>query len=207
MSLAECVESNPDFVKILSRRTFCAGGKKKGPCNGDSGETKNYSLFYLKLYPRIFTGSGFFVKSGGFWALKGIVSTGFSKYGQCDVDNYAGYTNVYEFNEWIKNTVQTSLGVVKSSVNNEVSTRKPVDSSNTVITKLKLDDPSSSKCGQMSIGSEFVHDEQSGIRKGQWPFAALINNNEQNFVCNGNLISSRHVLTGEIQKLFCRLSQ
>lgn len=57
---------------------------------------------------RIFTGSGFLVDSGEFWALKGIFTFSiFSQVGYCD-DEHAGYTNVYEFNDWITKTVQSS---------------------------------------------------------------------------------------------------
>lgn len=36
-----CVRSGDDFYKLISERTFCAGGgrnNKIGPCNGDSGK-------------------------------------------------------------------------------------------------------------------------------------------------------------------------
>ena len=53
-----------------------------GPCRGDSG-------------------GGLFVKKGETYYLKGLVSASLTSLGQCDVTNFALYTNVEKFIDWI----------------------------------------------------------------------------------------------------------
>ncbi|KAL7013625.1 hypothetical protein ACKWTF_015494 [Chironomus riparius] len=80
----DCFLSNRELVTLSSRRTFCAGsGLGVGVCNGDSG-------------------SGLVVLHNGHYYLRGIVSSSLKnvKYG-CDVDNYAVFTDVLKFNDWI----------------------------------------------------------------------------------------------------------
>lgn len=127
------------------------------------------------------SGSGLFVLYNNVFYLKGIVSSSLIDDSQkCDVSNLAVYTNVLKYTKWIKDPEHY------------------VDHSNTLINKLKLNDPSSSKCGQISYGSGLVQGG-SASRKGQWPFAVAVyseKEEEKNFICGGSLISSRHVLTG-----------
>lgn len=78
-----CKASHIEFANI--KRSFCAGGVGSGPCNGDSG-------------------GGLFVRFNQKWFLRGIVSTSLSdlydKSG-CNVNNYALYTDVCRFTEWV----------------------------------------------------------------------------------------------------------
>lgn len=57
-----CFHKDPSLVHIYSYRSFCAQGQDQGPCSGDSG-------------------GGFYVKFGGLWTLRGIVSAGMKEYG------------------------------------------------------------------------------------------------------------------------------
>lgn len=52
-----CFDNDPGLGEIYSHRTFCAKGQGVGPCHGDSG-------------------GGFYVKFGGLWTLRGVVSAG-----------------------------------------------------------------------------------------------------------------------------------
>lgn len=133
------------------------------------------------------SGSGMFILNNNVFYLKGIVSSSLiDDTRKCDVSNLAIYTDVLKHTEWIKDPFHY------------------VEPSNKLITKLKLDDPLSSRCGQISIGSGLVQGGH-GSRKGQWPFAAAIYSNENEFICGGSLISSRHVLTGKIYKFISSL--
>lgn len=79
----DCFLESPAIIALASRRTFCAGSRDgSGVCNGDSG-------------------GGLFVKSGDVFYLKGIVSASLIKDSQCDVSNFALYTNVIKFIDWI----------------------------------------------------------------------------------------------------------
>lgn len=52
------------------------------------------------------TGSGFFVKEGASWTIKGIVSAStFKNNGECDVGRFAVYTKVKEFSAWIRSVI------------------------------------------------------------------------------------------------------
>lgn len=129
------------------------------------------------------SGSGMFILYNNVFYLKGIVSSSLiDSSRKCDVSNLAVYTNVFKYTEWIKDPEHY------------------VETSNTLITKLKLDGQSNSTCGQISYGSGLVHGGHES-RKGQWPFSAAINNDKNKFHCGGNLISSRHVLTSKILQI------
>lgn len=62
---------------------------------------------------RILSGSGFFIKRGPIWILKGITSFIDQTIPEgnlgCDVSKYSAFTNVYKFNEWIKEIVDNHL--------------------------------------------------------------------------------------------------
>ena len=92
----ECFLRDPRFAAISSTNTFCAGKDGlSGPCTGDSG-------------------SGLFVRSGfstnSRWYLKGVVSVGFSRNGNCDVSMDTVFTNVLKFLTWI-NQVTADNGI------------------------------------------------------------------------------------------------
>ena len=80
-----CFLESAEFTKISSPRTFCGGARNiSGPCRGDSG-------------------GGVFVKVGNVFYLKGIVAASLMTIsGQCDVTNFALYTNVEKFIDWIE---------------------------------------------------------------------------------------------------------
>ncbi|KAL7035925.1 hypothetical protein ACKWTF_008625 [Chironomus riparius] len=80
-----CFESNNVFLTMTSRRTFCGGNKDgTGPCNGDSG-------------------GAFIVRSGSKYYLRGIVSAALFSQEKfmCDTSNYAVFTDVAAFKDWI----------------------------------------------------------------------------------------------------------
>jgi len=79
-----CTKKHYTFKDLLTGRTFCAGnGTGQGVCLGDSG-------------------SGFVVKIGDAFYLRGIVSAslGNSILG-CDVDSYSVFTNALKYIDWI----------------------------------------------------------------------------------------------------------
>lgn len=87
----ECFLDTIELVKLSSKRTFCAGYKNgTGVCHGDSG-------------------SGFFVKSGISYYLRGIVSSSLVGMLGCDVTKYAIYTNVLKFTNWITYTMKEGI--------------------------------------------------------------------------------------------------
>lgn len=55
-----CFDNEHSLGHIFSRRSFCAKGQGTGPCRGDSG-------------------GGFYVKFGGLWTIRGLVSAGKSR--------------------------------------------------------------------------------------------------------------------------------
>lgn len=80
----KCVLNYPDLFRIVSERTFCAGkGDRTGVCNGDSG-------------------SGLLVKHQGAYFLRGIVSSSAYDFSEtCDVNQYAVFTDVLKYTDWI----------------------------------------------------------------------------------------------------------
>lgn len=115
---------------------------------------------------------------------------------KCDVDNYAGYTNIHVYNDWIYQTVQESLEtsgykVSDSRTNLNKSPKLHAEIGIKLITRLELAGQSSSTCSQKSIGRRLF--------QRQWPFAAAIYDDEKELFCGGNLITSQHILTGEVQ--------
>jgi hypothetical protein len=80
----ECFLREPEFARISSRRTFCAGGNNGStPCLGDSGH-------------------GLFIKYQHVFYLRGIVSSGFLNEVSCDTSKFILYTNVLRFKDWIE---------------------------------------------------------------------------------------------------------
>ncbi|XP_055610543.1 chymotrypsin-C-like [Uranotaenia lowii] len=85
VSEVDCIRSDIGLQLTTSNRTFCAGGQDVGPCQGDSG-------------------SGLFLKrSGNRWVLRGIVSHALldPDTGKCDTRNYAVYTDVAKYRDWL----------------------------------------------------------------------------------------------------------
>jgi secreted trypsin-like serine protease len=76
----DCLWESDVFKNFGSKRTFCAGERGKKACRGDSG-------------------GGFYVKSGSTYTVNGVVSAGSFN---CDDDQFAIFTNVPKFVDWIK---------------------------------------------------------------------------------------------------------
>jgi len=80
----KCVKSKLEIGKLMKFRSFCAGDREiSGVCSGDSG-------------------SGLFVKHRGIYYIRGIVSVSLQNNEYCDIDNYAVFTNVPSFFDWIR---------------------------------------------------------------------------------------------------------
>lgn len=80
----KCFLEEPLFTQLSSNRTFCGGARTgQGPCRGDSG---------AGLY---------FINKGKFY-LGGMVSAAtFDTFNNCDVKNFALYTDFYKFIPWL----------------------------------------------------------------------------------------------------------
>lgn len=92
----DCFLSSLDLVKLSSKRTFCAGFQNgTGVCLGDSG-------------------NGFFIQVGNNFFLRGIVSSAQTTVFGCDVNNYAVYTDVIQFDTWIAQFTNTSVPHTRS---------------------------------------------------------------------------------------------
>ena len=79
----ECFLSSQDLEQLSSQRTFCAGHRNgTGECIGDGG-------------------NGVFVVHSNTYYLRGITSAALSSLDGCDLYNYAVFTNVPRFNDWI----------------------------------------------------------------------------------------------------------
>lgn len=88
----DCFFESERLLGISSRRTFCAGTRNgSGICHGDSG-------------------GGLFLNIDGIYYFKGIVSSSLIKDEKCDVTNFAVYTNVLKFKDWIDRKTQISAG-------------------------------------------------------------------------------------------------
>ena len=77
-------------MKISSNRSFCGGSRDgSGVCMGDSG-------------------NGLFVEYSGIYFLRGIVSSSLYTKSNCDVYNFAVFTNVLKFFDWIVDRASSS---------------------------------------------------------------------------------------------------
>lgn len=101
----KCWLEDPQILQISSSRTFCAGLKNgKGICFGDSG-------------------SGYIIKVGRYYYLRGIVSSSANtEVDECDVARYAIYTNVLKFKHWIQTLLEAG------DFYNQVAARKSISS-------------------------------------------------------------------------------
>ncbi|XP_040154055.1 prostasin-like [Anopheles arabiensis] len=83
-----CLESNRDTLSSqLASTMLCAGARDGvGPCNGDSG-------------------GGMFFTAGSVWYIRGVVSfaPNLDSTGKCDPKQYAIYTDVAKYLDWITN--------------------------------------------------------------------------------------------------------
>jgi secreted trypsin-like serine protease len=79
----ECFYTEETLMKISSNRSFCGGSRDgSGVCMGDSG-------------------NGLFAEHSGIYYLRGIVSSSLYSNNNCDIYNFAVFTNVLEFFDWI----------------------------------------------------------------------------------------------------------
>jgi len=82
--------------------------KLYGPCAGDSGLLSS-PLSLFELINSTPSGGGFYSITDGRYWLQGIISAAYSaSNGLCDNSNYAVFTNVSFFVDWIRETVETN---------------------------------------------------------------------------------------------------
>lgn len=92
VSTRECVNAAYGYHFILSSRTFCAGSKDgRIHCRGDSG-------------------GGFVLFNEGRWMLRGVISAVLAdqRTMDCDPYNFAVYTDVAKFSDWVRYYVDSS---------------------------------------------------------------------------------------------------
>ncbi|XP_022115254.2 serine protease gd [Pieris rapae] len=93
VSTKECRASKPEFHRLTSQKTLCAGDKKgSGPCLGDSG-------------------GGLYILDNGRWKLRGVVSLALlSQNGDatCDLNEYVVFTDAAQYLPWIKDKMSKS---------------------------------------------------------------------------------------------------
>ncbi|XP_045503356.1 serine protease gd-like isoform X1 [Colias croceus] len=87
VSTKECRASKPEFHRLTSHKTLCAGDRKgAGPCLGDSG-------------------GGLYILDNGRWRLRGVVSLSLvSQNGDhtCNLNEYVVFTDAAQYIPWIK---------------------------------------------------------------------------------------------------------
>nr|XP_053617724.1 serine protease gd-like [Plodia interpunctella] len=93
VSTATCRASRPDFHKLTSANTLCAGDRNgAGPCLGDSG-------------------GGLYILDNGRWRLRGVVSLSLRPENgdnTCNLNEYIVFTDAAQYIRWIKNIMLTS---------------------------------------------------------------------------------------------------
>jgi secreted trypsin-like serine protease len=85
VAMDTCLQDDPSYHSITSKRSLCVGEKNgRGPCHGDSG-------------------SGFVMKMGGKWVLRGIVSAGLPDVvkNTCDLTKYVVLADASKYMDWI----------------------------------------------------------------------------------------------------------
>lgn len=179
-----CLAQEPRYFYVVSKRTFCAGSKQSSSvCQNDLG-------------------SGLFVQSNGRFFLSGIASLSLSsRYGYCDTNNVAIFTNAHLFVPWIEHNAQFSTSL-QTTVTVQPSpliqtTSEPRHSTPSPIQPQTSNVAPQGECGIMSQSSGLVQ----GGRKagdGSFPWATAIyrkNSMAGSFLdyAVGSLISSRHV--------------
>ncbi|KAM3964050.1 serine protease gd [Aphomia sociella] len=87
VSTATCRASKPDFHKLTSANTLCAGDRNgAGPCLGDSG-------------------GGLYILDNGRWRLRGVVSLSLRPENgdnTCNLNEYIVFTDAAQYLKWIK---------------------------------------------------------------------------------------------------------
>ncbi|CAK1541737.1 unnamed protein product [Leptosia nina] len=87
VSTKECRASKPEFHRLTSHKTLCAGDKNgSGPCLGDSG-------------------GGLYILDNGRWRLRGVVSLSLlAQNGDytCNLNEYVVFTDTAQYLQWIK---------------------------------------------------------------------------------------------------------
>lgn len=148
----KCFLTQPNLARLSSTRTFCAGSSDgNGVCSGDSG-------------------GGLIIKSSNVYYLYGIVSSSLVRDGLCDLHNYAIFTNVQMYKEWIKS------------------------SSNSIANFQIKTPPSSNDCGVMSSSSGLIQNGAFTLRREfPWMVSILIQNGAGKH--GGVLVSSRHFIS------------
>ncbi|XP_026488066.2 serine protease gd-like [Vanessa tameamea] len=94
VSTATCRASKPEFHKLTSTKTLCAGDHSgSGPCLGDSG-------------------GGLYILDNGRWRLRGVVSLSlWTENGEstCNLDDYVVFTDTAQYLPWINNVMSNSV--------------------------------------------------------------------------------------------------
>lgn len=145
------------LTRIASKTTFCAGGRNsQGPCRGDSG-------------------GGLVIRNGDQFFLKGLVSASLiNNQSFCDVENYALYTNVIIFTDWIENPSE--------------------DYSATLYART-----SSQTCGVMSGSTSLIVGGSLATRE-MFPWVVLLDTGKYN--STGTLVSDRHIAVKAMNVLY-----
>ncbi|XP_059052965.1 serine protease gd-like [Achroia grisella] len=90
VSTANCRASKPDFHKLTSANTLCAGDRNgAGPCLGDSG-------------------SGLYILDSGRWRIRGVVSLSLRPENgdsTCNLNEYIVFTDAAQYLKWIKDVM------------------------------------------------------------------------------------------------------
>lgn len=190
-----CFLESTEFTIISSKRTICGGARDgTGPCLGDSG-------------------SGLVVKSGNVFYLKGLVSASLTNQGQCDVTNFALYTNVDKFMSWIKDPTEELLAIFSTPTTKQPTFKFQTQRA-TQPTYIKplvqkpVHQPSDSlqystfkpttTCGIMSSSTNLIQGGSQSTRdQFPWTVAILVKQKSGNFeyFSTGTLISTRHIIT------------
>ncbi|KAG6449751.1 hypothetical protein O3G_MSEX006202 [Manduca sexta] len=94
VSTAQCRASKPEFHKLTSAKTLCAGDRKgSGPCTGDSG-------------------GGLYILDGGRWRIRGVVSLSLRPQNgdnTCNLNEYIVFTDTAQYLPWMRNIMSKNL--------------------------------------------------------------------------------------------------
>ncbi|XP_045771149.1 serine protease gd-like isoform X1 [Maniola jurtina] len=93
VSTETCRSSKPEFHKLTSSKTLCAGDHSgSGPCLGDSG-------------------GGLYLLENGRWRIRGVVSLSLWAEGDavCNVDDYIVFTDTAQYLPWINSVMSESI--------------------------------------------------------------------------------------------------
>ncbi|XP_053683636.1 phenoloxidase-activating factor 3-like [Sabethes cyaneus] len=156
------------FGRTLDDGLFCAGYTNgTGVCNGDSG-------------------GGLFFRRANSWFLGGIVS--FSQirsdgYKNCYMKGYGAFTKVHHYVPWISEIMGMSF-----QRNNAVQVCKAVEPNQTSLSSKLLP----RHCG-VYIPNRIIGGVQAKVF--EFPWMALLLENDKPYMCQGTLISKRYILT------------